>query len=73
MCHLMMKLLKNPVSVVLMSCKKSNKSVGYCFVQGINWQLAQHKKAIVHQLTTMLSTSKNVLFLGHSPLLVLRQ
>ena len=28
-----------------------------------------HKKAIIHQLTTMLSTLKNVLFPGHSHLL----
>ena len=31
--------------------------------------LAQHKKATVHQVTTMLATSKNVLFPGHNHLL----
>ena len=29
----------------------------------------QHKKATIHQLTIMLSTSKNVLFPGHNHLL----
>ena len=28
------------------------------------------KKAIIHQLTTMLSTSNNVLFPGHNHLLI---
>ena len=31
--------------------------------------LTQHKKAIIHQVTTMLSTSKNVLFPCHNHLL----
>ena len=31
--------------------------------------LSQHKKALIHQLTTMLSTSKNVFFPGHNHLL----
>ena len=30
---------------------------------------AQRKKATIHELTTMLSTSKNVLFAGHNHLL----
>ena len=29
----------------------------------------QRKKATIHQVTTMLATSKNVLFLGHNNLL----
>ena len=32
-------------------------------------ELAQHKKVPIHQLTTMLSTSKNVQFPGHNHLL----
>ena len=32
-------------------------------------QYAQHKEAIINQVTTMLSTSKNVLFPGHNHLL----
>ena len=31
--------------------------------------LSQRTKAIIHQLTTMLSTSKNVLYPGHNHLL----
>ena len=31
--------------------------------------LALCKKATIHQITTMLATSKNVLFLGHNHLL----
>ena len=29
-----------------------------------------HKKAIIHQVSTMLATSKNVLFPGHNHLLI---
>ena len=32
------------------------------------WQLALYKKATIHQVTTMLTTSKNVLFLSHNHL-----
>ena len=32
-------------------------------------QLTQHKKATIHQLTSMLATSKNFLFPGHNHLL----
>ena len=30
------------------------------------WEGALHKKATIHQLTTMIATSKNVLFPGHN-------
>ena len=35
-------------------------------------QLALHRKAIIHQVTAMLATSKNVLFPGHNHLLTTR-
>ena len=34
-------------------------------------QFTLRKKAIIHQVTTMLATSKNVLFPGHSHLLTI--
>ena len=36
--------------------------------QELGWRKAQRKKATIHQLTTMLSTFKNVLFPGHNHL-----
>ena len=38
-------------------------------IQYINSTRSQRKKATIHQLTVMLSTSKNVLFPGHNHLL----
>ena len=35
----------------------------------IDLNLTHRKKATIHQLTTMLSTSKNVLFPGHNIML----
>ena len=32
-------------------------------------QLSRHKKLTIHQVTTMIATSKNVLFPGHNHLL----
>ena len=39
--------------------------VHMCDVAGLNWDGALRKKATIHQVTTMLATSKNVLFPGH--------
>ena len=44
--------------------------MSWCFVsfyQYVKWSLG--KKGIIHQVTTMLATSKNVLFPGHNHLL----
>ena len=40
-----------------------------CAKKSITLYSALGKKATIHQLTTMLSTDKNVLFLGHNHLL----
>ena len=41
-----------------------------CFtIPSAVYRSMQHKKATIHQLTTMLATSKNVLFPGHNHLL----
>ena len=45
---------------VIMSLNKGWSTVFHYTVQ----------KAIIHQVTTMLATSKNVLFLGHNHLLI---
>ena len=37
----------------------------------IHHEIALGKKATIHQVTTMLSTSKNVLFPGHNHLLTI--
>ena len=36
---------------------------------GIQWKLSLCKKATMHQVTTMLATSKNLQFPGHNHLL----
>ena len=53
----------------MLSFEKEGGREGSVFVQQ---GLPVYKKATIHQVTTMLATSKNVLFPGHNHLLTTR-
>ena len=48
---------------------ESSIIIQICIALMCSTHSTQHKKATIHQVTTMLTTSKNVLFEGHKNLL----
>ena len=51
---------------------KRNMECASQVIRAGHWgHIAQHKKVTIHQVTTMLSTSKNVLFPGYNHLLTI--
>ena len=65
-----MSVLTQYISVKIQSCLRIQvKRYRFCTITNQHYGQTLCKKATIHQVTTMLTTSKNVLFTGHNHLL----